>query len=164
MIAHFESKNEENWKGYIYSILLFLTLGHGPIVFAHHCCQLMEIGFCMRMSLTCMISKKTLRLSSRGKSDFSTGEIINLVSIDCQRISDQIDFIGCIWGIPLQLAIGMYLLYNELGVAALFGFLGALVLVPLNSILGFIATKQKVSQLDAKDARMKVNQIQLIQI
>ena len=69
------------------------------------------------------------------------------------------DYFGLVWGIPLQLVIGFYFLYHELGAAALFGFLGLVILVPLNLILGVIATKQKVSQLDSKDARMKVNKM-----
>ena len=157
MIAHFESKTEENWKGYVYSLGLFLVCVIKAITYNHHVCQLTEIGFCIRTSLICLICKKTLKLSSKGRAKYTTGEIVNLVSIDCQRFTDQLGNFGVIWGTPLQLAIGIYFLYNELGVAALFGLLWIAILVPLNLIGGYIATELNFSQLAAKDRRLKVD-------
>ena len=137
-------------------MVLLLAFVIKNITYDCHVCQLNEIGFCIRNSLICMICKKALKLSSKGRTKYTSGNIINLVSIDCQRISDQLGLCRSVWGTPLQVAIGIYFLYNELGAAALFGFIGIIMLVPFSVFVGYISTKQKVSQLAAKDSRIKV--------
>jgi ABC-type multidrug transport system fused ATPase/permease subunit len=85
-----------------------------------------------------MIYNKGLNLSSftisGGKMD--SGQIVNHISTDTQNISMSMTFLHHLWGAPLKLILAFILIVNELGVAALLGFVVLLVLIiPINYVL-----------------------------
>ena len=157
MISHVENGNEEEWKGYLYSVVLFLASILNTILFNHYVSLLLETAIRVRTALISIICRKSLRLSNAARQKFTSGEITNLVSVDAQRISDALEYIGVLWGAPLQVIIGILLIYNELGTAAWIGSIGMIILIPLNLIGGKLVEKLETRQLSAKDARIKVS-------
>ena len=95
-------------------------------------------------------------MASSARQKYTSGEITNLVSVDTQRINDGLEYVGNLWGAPLQVVIGMWLVYREVGTAALIGSIGLLILVPLNLIGGKFVEKLETKQLAAKDSRLKL--------
>ena len=47
---------------------------------------------------------QSLRLSTEARRDYSVGEVVNLMSVDAQRISDVIYFLHELWVSPLSIA------------------------------------------------------------
>ena len=62
------------------------------------------------------IYRKSLKLASSARQKYTTGEITNLVSVDTQRINDGLEYIGNLWGAPLQVIIAMWLVYRWIDV------------------------------------------------
>jgi hypothetical protein len=81
-------KPQPKIKGFAIAIGMFLVslLQSG---FLHQYFQrAFETGMRIRSALTSSIYKKALVLSSEGRSQKTTGDIVNLMSVDTQRISD----------------------------------------------------------------------------
>ena len=47
------------------------------------------IGIWIKSSVTSAIYRKSLTISSAGKKDTTTGEVVNLMSVDTQRVVDM---------------------------------------------------------------------------
>jgi ATP-binding cassette subfamily C (CFTR/MRP) protein 1 len=47
------------------------------------------IGIWIKSALTSSIYRKSLKISSAGKKDTTTGEVVNLMSVDTQRVVDM---------------------------------------------------------------------------
>ena len=56
-----------------------------------------------------------MRLSPSARSEYTVGEITNLMVVDSQRISDTVYYLNYVWGGPLILMIVLYLLWQLLG-------------------------------------------------
>ena len=75
-------------------------------------------------------------LNSKAKGKTTAGELVNLMSVDAQRLMELTTYINSLWSSPLQIGIALYFLYNTLGISILAG-LGVLVLIiPLNMLFG----------------------------
>ena len=61
------------------------------------------------------IVRKSLKLSNSARQKFTTGEITNLISVDTQRLLDNIPYLNVLWGAPLKIIVAMVLIYRELG-------------------------------------------------
>ncbi len=90
LIDHVDNTSEESWKGYFYAILLFVASVFNTITFQHYVLPLIQVATQVRSSLISAILRKTLRLSNAARQKFTTGEITNYVSVDTQRLLDNI--------------------------------------------------------------------------
>ena len=79
------------------------------------------IGMWIRSSMTSSIYRKSLRVSPQGKADSTTGEVVNLMSVDTQRLVDMMPYINMLWSSPLQISIALYFLWQTLGPSVLSG-------------------------------------------
>lgn len=114
-----------------------------------------QLGMRLRAALTAHIYKKGLHLSSQARQCHSSGEIINYMSVDVQRIGDFAWYLNTIWMLPIQILLAMYILYRNLGMASLAGFAATLLVMvgnlPLTSRQKYFQTKI----MESKDERMK---------
>ena len=62
-----------------------------------------------------------MKLSSKTRTEHTTGEITNYISVDSQRFLDTIPYLFILWATPYQIVLVFLFLYIELGVAALAG-------------------------------------------
>lgn len=86
-----------------------------------------------------------------------TGQLVNLMSTDTERIVNFAPSLHDAWAMPLQLAIALGLLYREVGLAFVAGLAFAIVLVPINkaitSRIGTLSTRM----MTWKDKRVNVS-------
>jgi hypothetical protein len=61
------------------------------------------------------VYRKSLRVASCARKDTTSGEIVNLMAVDCQRIADLMPYINMIWSSPLQIGVSIIMLYQILG-------------------------------------------------
>ncbi|XP_062229045.1 ABC transporter C family member 8-like isoform X2 [Phragmites australis] len=107
-------------------------------------------GMRIRSALMAVIFQKQLRLSSQGRKNHSTGEIVNYIAVDAYRLGDAISWLHMGWSSPLQLAFAVGTLFWALKLGALpglaplviFGFLN----VPFAKILQGYQAKFMVAQ------------------
>eukprot|EP01069_Polyplicarium_translucidae_P009347 Polyplicarium_translucidae@DN3309_c0_g2_i1.p3 len=54
-----------------------------------------------------------------GESSRGTGEVVNLMAIDAQRLQDFAPSAAVLWSAPFQMVIAISMLYGQLGPSAL---------------------------------------------
>jgi ATP-binding cassette, subfamily C (CFTR/MRP), member 1 len=83
-------------------------------------------------------------MSNESRKTSTVGEIVNLMSVDAQRLQDAVGYLWMIWSAPLQIAIAVYMLWNLLGIATLAGLGVMIALIPLNGIIVSFSRKYQV--------------------
>ncbi|XP_060535204.1 probable multidrug resistance-associated protein lethal(2)03659 isoform X2 [Cylas formicarius] len=98
----------------------------------------------MRVACSSLIYRKALRLSKTALGKTTVGQMVNLLSNDLSRFDQSFVLAHFAWVGPIQVAVGTWLLYREIGMAALFGVIFLLSFVPLQ---GFLAKRTSVLRL-----------------
>lgn len=75
-----------------------------------------------------------LNSKARGKS--TAGEMVNLMSVDAQRLMELMTYINSLWSSPLQIAGAIYFLYKTLGISVLAGVGVLILIIPVNMLFG----------------------------
>ena len=114
------------------------------------------MGVRLRTGLVTAIFDKSLGLSNTVRQRFSTGEAVNLMSIDAQRLMDFTNFAHSLWATPLQVGIAFYFLYEEIGAAVFAGLFVMAVIIPLDTVVSRNIKKVQKSHMTNKDQRMKL--------
>ncbi|XP_060078897.1 ATP-binding cassette sub-family C member 10-like [Ylistrum balloti] len=156
LLSFFENGDEPSHTGYRYAFLLFLSSFGKALLDSKFHFTRMHVFFKVRISIMTAIYKKALRISTVSLSKFSTGEIVNFLGTDTDRMMGFCHCFHALWSLPFETIICMYILYQLVGIAMLGGLVVALILVPINKI---ISTKQialgKVL-MEQKDKRTKL--------
>ena len=148
-------KKEEEWHGYLYAVLLFIVTGLQILSLNYYFNRMMVIGMRIRTCLVAAVYRKSLRLSNSAKTDATTGEIVNLMSVDAQRFIEMTPFINLIWSAPLQIVLSLYFLWQELGISVLGGLAVMVIMIPINGYLTSVSKKLQIKQMKFKDERVK---------
>ncbi|XP_021347157.1 multidrug resistance-associated protein 1-like [Mizuhopecten yessoensis] len=160
MIVSFIEAKAENrdpiWVGYGLSLLFALVGEVETLVYNASLHVNMAIGIRVKSALIGAIYQKSLRMSNSVKKDFTVGEIVNLMSVDCQRIQDAFAFHHWIFSFFSITALGLYLVWDSMGN----GMYGCIVIVIIFSILniyfGRLQERYQQGLLKLKGNRMKL--------
>lgn len=113
-------------------------------------------GMRIKGGLTNAIYRKAMKLSNEGRSSKSTGDVVNYMAVDAQRLQDLTQFAQQTWSAPFQVIICMVSLYQLVGWSMMAG-LGAMVaMVPLNGIVARYMKKLQKEQMKNKDTRSRL--------
>lgn len=144
------------WMGFFYAALMFGASFTESILNNQYEYNLAVLGTKMRSAVLDAVYQKALRLSADAKNKYTTGQIVNLMSVDAQKISDFILFINVSWSSPLQIGIAVYLLWQQLGIATLAGTAFMILLVPFNAWITSMWRKTQADLMKKKDNRSKL--------
>ncbi|XP_025830829.1 multidrug resistance-associated protein 7 isoform X2 [Agrilus planipennis] len=157
LVSFIDNKNENIKEGYLYAGGLFITTLIVAFCNAHFNFLMAMVGLKIRAAVVTAIYRKTLSVSSSVlSSQFSTGEIINFMSTDTDRIVNACPSFHALWSIPFQLAVTLYLLYVQVGLAFLAGLAFSVVLIPINKIIANKIGELSVKLMERKDERVRV--------
>uniref|UniRef100_A0A669B340 ATP-binding cassette sub-family C member 10 n=1 Tax=Oreochromis niloticus TaxID=8128 RepID=A0A669B340_ORENI len=118
--------------------------------------EVSKVALSARAALVTAIYNKALRVSSCSLAGFTLGEVVNLMSTDTDRVVNFFQSFHELWSLPFQLAVTLYLLYLQVGVAFLGGLSVALLLVPFNKFLASFILSNNKKMLMWKDNRVKL--------
>ena len=107
---------------------------------AHFNLLINELKLKVRASLITSVYKHVISVSSLELNQFSTGEVINYMSTDVDRIVNFGPSLHAVWSLPFQLLVTIGLLYQQLGVSSLAGVGITILMIPLNK---YVADKVK---------------------
>jgi len=60
-------------------------------------------------------------MNNEARKTSTVGEIVNLMSVDCQRLQDMSGYLWMIWSAPFQIILATVLLWQQLGPSVLAG-------------------------------------------
>jgi len=114
-----------------------------------------QLGMRLRAALISHVYQKGLQLSFSSRQKHNSGEIINYMDVDIQRISDFLWYTNYIWMLPIQLFLAVYVLYQNVGAGAWAGLAATLAVMACNIPLTRMQKKLQAKIMTAKDERMK---------
>lgn len=114
-----------------------------------------QLGLRLRASLISHIYQKGLRLSSQSRQSHTSGEIINYMSVDIQRITDFMWYLNTIWMLPIQIFLAIYILHMNLGLGSMAGLAATIMVMACNIPLTKFQKRFQTRIMEAKDSRMK---------
>ncbi|KAG5881447.1 hypothetical protein JTB14_037665 [Gonioctena quinquepunctata] len=132
------------------AFLIMVLLHH-----AHLGCQ--RIGMRVRVACSSLVYRKLLKLNQASLGKAAPGKLVNLLSNDLQRFDLASMYLHYIWLMPIQAVVGFYIMYRNVGVAALAGMI-AMVLegIPLQGYLSKIQGKYRFQIAEETDHRVKL--------
>ncbi len=88
-IIAFVDSDDAMWRGVFFCGLLLVTATTQTLMLSQYFYKMYLIGLKIRSALILAVYKKSLRLSLSSKMESSTGETVNIMSVDVQRIVDM---------------------------------------------------------------------------
>ena len=113
------------------------------------------LGMHVRSALTAMLYRKGLRLSSTARQSHTSGEIVNYMAVDVQRVGDYSWYLHDIWMLPLQIVLALGILYKNVGIAFLATLISTIISIVVTIPLAKIQEEYQDKLMTAKDERMR---------
>lgn len=140
-------------KGFMISVAMFAVSASQTVCAHQYYHRSFDLGMKIRTSLTAVIYAKALNLSGEARQNSSTGDIVNLMAVDVQRLQDLVQNIQIAWSGPFQIALCLISLYNLLGSLVWVALLVMIVLIPINSQIARRQKQMQTKQMKIKDER-----------
>ncbi|KAI7696126.1 Multidrug resistance-associated protein 1 [Sarcoptes scabiei] len=150
------SSEEPIWHGYFIASLFFIVATIQSLMLNYYFYMMFRIGMQVRTVLVSAVYRKSLKLSNSARKKTTTGEIINLMSVDAQRFVDLLPFLNLLWSSPLQILLATYFLWIQLGPSVLAGLVVMVLMIPINGFISSYQRKLQMKQMKKKDERVKV--------
>jgi len=113
------------------------------------------MGMHVRSALTAMVYQKGLRLSSLARQSHTSGEIVNYMAIDVQRVGDYAWYLHDMWMLPLQIVLALAILYKNVGIAAVATLVATIISIIITVPVARIQEDYQDKLMAAKDERMR---------
>ncbi|CAG2164134.1 unnamed protein product, partial [Oppiella nova] len=123
----------------------------------------------VQAALISAIYQKMLRLSAASRREYTTGDINNIMGVDVTEICDFFRSMTALYAVPMNLMIGGYILWRQLGPSSLTLFVMMAIVGPLNTFIMRKINGLQTKQMELKDKRMEqisevLNNIKLLKL
>ncbi|CAK8565711.1 unnamed protein product [Lathyrus sativus] len=122
----------------------------------HSMFKYQQVGVRMQSMLVSMIYTKGLTLSCQSKEGHSSGEIINLMTVDAKRIGEFCGYMHDPWMAVLQVSLALFILQRNVGVASVAAFAATVIVMLLNLPMTSLQERFQAKLMEFKDKRMKM--------
>ncbi|XP_060971323.1 ABC transporter C family member 10 [Cannabis sativa] len=150
-----EGKQSFMYEGYVLAITLFISKSLESISQRQWYFRSRLIGLQVRSLLTASIYNKQLRLSNSARLIYSSGEIMNYVTVDAYRIGEFPFSFHNTWTTSLQICIALVILFQSVGLATVAALVAIILTVICNAPLAKLQHKFQVRLMTAQDERLK---------
>ncbi|TIB16346.1 hypothetical protein E3P89_00354 [Wallemia ichthyophaga] len=143
-------------KGYCLAIVMFVS-AVSQSTFLHQYFQLVFMtGLRVRAGLVNLLYDKSLHLNNNEKAQRPTGDVVNLMSVDTNRLTDLCTYGHILWSGPFQILLAFISLYNLLGWQSFVGVGVMIVSIPITTVIARYVKKLSLEQMKIKDKRTHV--------
>ncbi|KAF3507759.1 hypothetical protein F2Q69_00003340 [Brassica cretica] len=154
-VQYLNGRRQYNNEGYVLVITFFLAKLVECLSQRHWFFGAQKAGFRMRSSLVAMVYEKSLALSCHSKQGRTSGEIINIMSVDTTRIVNFSWHMHDPWMVLLQVGLALWILYRNLGLASVAALIATILVMLVNFPFGRMQERFQEKLMEAKDNRMK---------
>ena len=154
MMKFIGDPDEPKWHGVIIIIGFILTSSISNLFSIFNLMHSFKVAINLRTSLSNLVFCKALRLSSKAKRKRTSGEVINLFSIDSGRFANYAQVFVYFWSSPFQIIIGFYSLYLLLGNAVFFAMFTCIIIMISQYFLNRYRNEYLTTQMKINDQRM----------
>ena len=132
LVSYMENAKEVTWHGYAYAGGLLASTLLSALLQTHFNYRITLVSLKVRAALITSTYRKALKVNAVSISQFSTGEVVNFMSTDTDRIVNFAPSFHQFWSLPVQVGVALFLLYQQVGLAFLAGIAFAILLIPVN--------------------------------
>jgi len=141
-------------NGYLYAFLLALAAFVAAMANCHFNLFMNELGIKVRGSVSSTVYKKLMTVSKCNLSVYNSGQIINFMSTDVDRIVNSSPSIHAAWSLPFQFGVTLYLLHQQVGISYLAGLVFTILVIPVNKYIANKIGSLSTKMMAAKDSRV----------
>ncbi|MCI4379456.1 hypothetical protein PGIGA_G00228450 [Pangasianodon gigas] len=154
---HFISSQAFLANAYVLAVLFFLALLLQRTFLQASYYAAMETGIKIRGAIQCKIYNKIMCLSTSNMSmgDMTISQICNLVARDTEQLMWFFFLCPNLCAMPVQITIGVILLYYLLGISALIGAAVIAILAPMQYFVATQLSRTQKSTLEYSSERLK---------
>ncbi|KAK7853535.1 abc transporter c family member 3 [Quercus suber] len=142
-------------EGYVLVSVFFAAKLVECLAQRHWIFRLQQVGIRVRSVLIVMIYDKGLTLTCQSKQGHTSGEIINFMTVDADRIGDFSWYMHETWMVLVQIVIALLILYRNVGLASIAALVATVFVMLANVPLGKLQKKFQGKIMESKDKRMK---------
>ncbi|KAL8160963.1 hypothetical protein V2J09_012452 [Rumex salicifolius] len=150
-----DKKNKSNRTGYLIVLGFFVAKVVETTAQRQWVFHARQLGIRLRAALVSHIYQKGLVLSTQSRQSHTSGEIINYMSVDVQRITDFTWYLNIVAMLPIQISLAIYVLHTNLGLGSIAGFVATLIVMSCNIPLTRTQKRYQSRIMESKDDRMK---------
>ncbi|XP_074775010.1 ATP-binding cassette sub-family C member 6 isoform X2 [Athene noctua] len=151
-----EDQEAPSWHGYFYAFTMFLLACLQTLFEQRYMYMCLVLGLRLKTAVTGLVYRKILVMSNASRKAATVGEIVNLVSVDVQKLMDLIIYFNGTWLAPIRIIICFVFLWQLLGPSALTSIAVFLFLLPLNFMITKKRSQFQEIQMKHKDERAKL--------
>ena len=123
-VRYLNGQKDYKYQGFILVATFFVSKVVGCFTQRHWYFKLQQAGIRARSAIVAMIYQKGLTISGQSKQGNSSGEIINFMAVDAERVGDYAWYMHDFWLVLIQVGVALALLYKNLGLAAIASLVG----------------------------------------
>ncbi|ORY45580.1 hypothetical protein BCR33DRAFT_659120 [Rhizoclosmatium globosum] len=156
ILSFIADPNGKNYMGYILAAAILLNGILNVTMNIQQFITSLGVGYQIRSALCTSIFRKSLNLTNTARQATSTGHINNMLAADTQHVMwFMVAFFDPI-GIPVRIAVAIYFLWQQLGVACLAGLGVILLAIPIQAAIGKILMNRFDEKQSRGDVRIEV--------
>ncbi|KFV77769.1 Multidrug resistance-associated protein 1, partial [Struthio camelus australis] len=156
LITLSENRPGSHRSGYGYAIALFFVVLSQTLLHQLYQRNNMLTAVKIKTAVVGLIYKKALTLANSSRRNYTTGEIVNLMSADAQQLMELTVNLNLLWSAPFQILMAVIFLWQELGPSVLAGVAVLLLVIPINALVAAKVKRLKKSQMKYSDQRVKL--------
>ncbi|XP_023369623.1 multidrug resistance-associated protein 6 [Otolemur garnettii] len=144
------------WKGCLLAVLMLLSACLQTLFEQQHMYRLRVLQMRLRTALTGLVYRKVLALSSGSRKASTVGNVVNLVSVDVQRVTESVIYLNGLWLPVIWIVVCFIYLWQLLGPSAFTAIAVFMSLLPLNFFITKKRNHHQEEQMRQKDARAQL--------
>nr|QNH67943.1 ATP-binding cassette transporter subfamily C member 1 X4 [Brachionus plicatilis] len=156
LIRFVKNRNEPLIIGLLLVFSLFIVACIQSLLFHNYFDRMFNVGFRIRIALMDLIYKKSLRLSNNSRKESTVGQMVNILAVNAQSFVEYPHHLNMIWTSLFTITVAVFLLWNQLGIAAIAGVLTMVFLIPINSVFMSQSRKFLLKKYKHQDSRVKI--------
>lgn len=156
MIRYVKKSDEPLILGLIFAVLLFFVACIQSCLFHHYFDRMFNIGFRIKIALMDLIYKKSLRLSNNSRKESTVGQMVNILAVNAQSFVEFPHYLNMAWTSVFTIVVAVFLLWNQLGIAAIAGICTMIILIPINSVFMSLSKRYLLKKYKHQDSRVKL--------
>ncbi|KAJ8445566.1 hypothetical protein Cgig2_012454 [Carnegiea gigantea] len=154
-VQYLNGKREFKNEGYVLVSTFFVAKLVECYGQRHWFVKVQVVGVRMKAVLMESIYNKALTVSCQSKQGHTSGEMINLMSVDAERVGHFSWFMHDPWMVIVQVVLALVVLYRSLGLASVATLIATILIMLLNYPLSILLEKYQENLMESKDKRMK---------
>ncbi|KAL8734881.1 MAG: hypothetical protein Q9166_001233 [cf. Caloplaca sp. 2 TL-2023] len=143
-------------RGAAIAIAMFVVSVSQTVCLHQYFQRAFETGMRVKSSMTALIYSKSMKLSNEGRAAKSTGDIVNYMAVDTQRLQDLTQYGQMLWSAPFQIILCMISLYQLVGLSMLAGTGAMILMIPINGLIARLMKRLQKEQMKNKDSRTQL--------